>query len=436
MARDIEEVFTPSVPIEDPLLLFGRQDEMAQLDDVLKDRGAVPVIVGPRGVGKTSLAHVYLREKRRAIITCSRTSTFDDLARRLLWDLGIDVYVRERSRETEGEASGAAEISPLWRFVKLQAAAKVRGKTITHRVELGARQIVKDALVEMLCSFTDRFFVVFDEFDRLSSRTVREQVGDLLKDLADNEASHKCKVVVSGVGGSAKDLFHGHPSIPRQLREMLIKPLGRATIRAFLEKAADLLELEFAPDVLDTIVRETDGFPYAIHIVGAESCRAARRRQSRYVTMQDLEAGRQRAISYAYHDYLERYREKIDTLSLSDIRILKHMNLSRARTISLSDLRAQMRAEDALEAGEFETSWDRITRGCGLIYEHPSHPGQFLFTDPLLRPFLRLQFGYPYRKKPVAPDHPDQMRLDEFGSTDQLVEDEEEKRRDPPPLAQ
>ncbi len=386
---------------------------MRKWRNFLEKKEPVPTIVGSRGVGKTSIVHSFLSNmKKHAFVTCSSTTTFDDLARRILRELGIDVFIRERTSEVEGEISVETGFTPLWKFVKLEGATKVRGKKITHRIELGSRKITKDTLFEILCSFGSPYYILLDEFDRLSgvSYKIREEIGDLLKDLSDNNSSHECKVIVCGVASSAKELFKGHPSILRQIREIFISPLKKKDILNFLEERAKLIKYTFDRDVIDTICLETDGFPYAVHLVGLESCRACRKRESndRYVTYADLEQGRFNSIKYAYHDYLEKYKDKIDTFNISETKLIEYINFYRYKLINKDDIKAQIETNDLLKDSQFDISWDGIVNRCNILYEHPSRKNRYIFTDPLLRPFLRMQFGYPPKKRPKLNTDPKQ----------------------------
>jgi hypothetical protein len=115
------QVFTPHAPPSDPKLLVGRNRELQDFTDVVEQPGAVPVVLGHRGIGKTSLVAFGAKRLRHARVNCGESSTLDSLARRILEGLGIDVYTKETIRETGLEIKGEAEFSPFWRFVKLGA---------------------------------------------------------------------------------------------------------------------------------------------------------------------------------------------------------------------------------------------------------------------------------------------------------------------------
>ncbi len=226
---------------------------------------------------------------------------------------------------------------------------------------------------------------------------------------------------MSGVGSSVKDLFKGHKSTPRQTREIYLFPLKTADIKAFFLEAQTLLNIQFEENVVETIVSESDGFPYAIHLVALEACRAARRSGSpNYITFHHLDIGRDRAIRYAYHDHLDKFSDKVATLNLTDILLLQYINCVRGRNISLEDLKGVV-FEDIKEGAtqltedDFEFSWESITSRCGILRPHPSRNDLYIFTDPLMKPFLRMQYRLPPKRKRKTKDKnhdPNQPTLD------------------------
>ena len=131
----IDDVYTPRGPIDRPELLVGRDRELLLLEDVFNQKGATAVVIGARGVGKTSLALQSLRNSQRlAYIVCSSKSNFDSLARRLLKDLGIEVYNVEESKEIGADVRGG------WRFIT-EIRSTVKGKKKVTKVALGKLEI-------------------------------------------------------------------------------------------------------------------------------------------------------------------------------------------------------------------------------------------------------------------------------------------------------
>ncbi|MGH3484335.1 MAG: hypothetical protein ACRDPQ_14005 [Nocardioidaceae bacterium] len=48
--------FRPALELDDPSLFAGRETEVKNLTDALRERGSIPLIYGSRGLGKSSLA--------------------------------------------------------------------------------------------------------------------------------------------------------------------------------------------------------------------------------------------------------------------------------------------------------------------------------------------------------------------------------------------
>jgi hypothetical protein len=52
----LSNAFCPGDALDEPSLFTGRQDQIIQLGQYLHTRGVCPVVYGPRGLGKSSLA--------------------------------------------------------------------------------------------------------------------------------------------------------------------------------------------------------------------------------------------------------------------------------------------------------------------------------------------------------------------------------------------
>lgn len=104
-------VFTPGAPPKVRDLLVGRQADLDKLRTYLKSPGIHPIVVGPRGIGKTSLVLQILDEyKCRSQIEANTVSDFDELACCICEDLDIEdhklltlVHEKEEMKEAKGK---------------------------------------------------------------------------------------------------------------------------------------------------------------------------------------------------------------------------------------------------------------------------------------------------------------------------------------------
>lgn len=96
-----EAVFRPGKPIRERHFLLGRDQELSDLRKYYRRPGLHPLVIGNRGVGKTSVviqafAHISPPLIR---IGCTPQLTFQRLAQFILRGLGFDTDSIESSHE-------------------------------------------------------------------------------------------------------------------------------------------------------------------------------------------------------------------------------------------------------------------------------------------------------------------------------------------------
>ncbi len=110
------DLFHPAAPVDDQSFLVGRQSELNDLLTLLTHKAEHPVIVGPRAIGKTSMLKVIASNMEDVgEVNCTRHSTFDDIAKSILYSLGFDVMVLESVQKTGKEIKGSLSIFPIAR---------------------------------------------------------------------------------------------------------------------------------------------------------------------------------------------------------------------------------------------------------------------------------------------------------------------------------
>ena len=94
MKMKFYDVFTPGSPPHTKELLVGRQTELEKLKTHLKSQGIHPiVVVGPRGIGKTSLVQFILDDyNHKCQIEANTVNDFDELTRCILDDLDVEAH--------------------------------------------------------------------------------------------------------------------------------------------------------------------------------------------------------------------------------------------------------------------------------------------------------------------------------------------------------
>jgi AAA+ ATPase superfamily predicted ATPase len=110
-----DEVFTPGAPMRTKTFFFGREQEFNDLSRSLKRPGIHPIVVGNRGVGKTTLVDLALQRLQDKVVsvTCNSKMDFYELASSLLTQLGIPLPATETTEENSrsGGAKGNAGLA-------------------------------------------------------------------------------------------------------------------------------------------------------------------------------------------------------------------------------------------------------------------------------------------------------------------------------------
>lgn len=212
--EDYDEVFTPAGPVTLPDFFVGREQEVADLKRGLKRKGEFPVVVGHRGVGKTSLVTLGLTEYpgKKYRLNCYEGMTFNELALGILREIGFNVNVTEEVKEIKKKVDGSAKI--------LDVGVAASGEQVDSRKSTGvANRRIKplELFHELLANVTGRVTFVLDEYDRVdpNDRAFHSNVADLLKTLADNSDRHQIRFIIVGISESAAALLGKWPTCLR-----------------------------------------------------------------------------------------------------------------------------------------------------------------------------------------------------------------------------
>lgn len=191
------QLFTPHGPIDEDALFAGRADIVMEIVDLVFQKGCHGIIYGERGVGKTSLANI-LRDR-----IFSRTQAFRLIKRNctaqhnfsLIWRHALDdfEYDGKDSKEFISNDATAYDVYKILRLMELKHAP----------------------------------IIVIDEFDRVSDEGTYVKMADLIKTLADSGSAST--ILVVGVGESVHQLFGGHLSIHRNVRQIMMPKMGNYT---------------------------------------------------------------------------------------------------------------------------------------------------------------------------------------------------------------
>jgi Cdc6-like AAA superfamily ATPase len=302
--------FHPGAALDDPFLFAGRRAQVIELAQNLHVVGACPIIYGPRGLGKSSLA---LQAQR---IAMGDVTLLEDYGERQ-WVLGEDnVYLAfyvPCSDTTEDTPSILQRIINSFSSIALNESPEPNqliDQTTMRRITLKMFQTetkrtyqvpdtspdyddlaIDEKLLDMALrlseAYEQRILVVIDELD-----LVRDTSG--LGSFIKNASSEDLKFLLVGIGQNVSSLLSDHQSIERiavpvQVPRMTEPELSQIIDRA-MERLAEVgLRYTFNRSSSLSIARLASGVPWFVHVLGQSALLTAHRENRTTVTTGDVE---------------------------------------------------------------------------------------------------------------------------------------------------
>lgn len=405
---DYRKVFTPSSPLEETELCVGRVQEFADIERILKKSGEFAIVIGHRGVGKTSLCRIGLTKAwiggRRIFVSCYEGITFNELCESILSRLPIGDSLLERTIEVTKKASGSAKIFD----VGVEGGAEVStGTTIEKFFQTKCtpdRIYIK--LRDLFPKNKQGLVIIIDEYDRVKGidSMFHANVADFIKRLADNSSEHEIKVIVVGISETVESLLGTHRSIERCIKEIYVRRLRKQDMEDFLEATERLLQFRFEPVVRSAIADFSMGYPYYLHLIGELAVDSMAQRlkdkvvdeQARVVIYSDFENAVQKAVTQAFQSNFSKYREHVRNLNPKERKIITVLckieddrQIKRGTLKNLVIIDSQKGdSEESLSTAEFDSSLLKLQQEKNII--HVGRTSDLVrFSEPLMAPFLR-----------------------------------------------
>jgi ATPase domain predominantly from Archaea len=251
----LRDALGASQPVVARETFAGRREAMASLINAVEEQRVHVVVYGERGIGKTSLAHVFAetaREARYHVIyaSCGTAANFADMFRSVLARIPRIYHASILPNSAEAEAGGTFDqMLPSGPF--------------------GARE-----LAETLAGVVGtRIIVILDEYDRVVDVTFRREVAELIKNLSDRAA--RVQLVITGVALNLDELIGYAPSIRRNIAGLPMTPLAGGEVRELLRMGERAADIRFGKDALALITRMAGGSPYLVRLLGHQAGLAA-----------------------------------------------------------------------------------------------------------------------------------------------------------------
>jgi Cdc6-like AAA superfamily ATPase len=240
----INEIFTPSSPIEKKELFCGRLAQLEQISETIIEKGQHAVMFGPRGAGKTSLANMlqYISDQILTIkITCHRNDTF-----KTIWERAL-------------------------RKIKFVSQVLIPGYIPNGKSELVSinvpdlESINPTEIENILSEIEMNILFIFDEFDVIRKNEVRAQMADMIKLFSDNQPH--VTILIVGISQSVDKLIGEHQSIERCIRQVELPLMGEKESKELVNDNLGLLGLSVKKSILEKMIELSSGFPNYLHLL-------------------------------------------------------------------------------------------------------------------------------------------------------------------------
>jgi Cdc6-like AAA superfamily ATPase len=246
----LRDALGASQPVIDRTSFAGRHDALSQLISAVEQQRVHVVIYGERGIGKTSLAHVFAetaREARYLVLygSCGTEAEFSAMFRAF-----------------------AARIPRLYhRSVLPNSPEAERGDNLDVMLpeHFGPRELA-DVFADVTGT---RVLIILDEYDRVLDRNFRRDVAELIKNLSDRAA--RVQLVLTGVAQNLDELIGYAPSIRRNIVGLPMRPLSKNEVRDVIAIGETAAELRYSPEAVSMITAMAGGSPYLVRLLAHQA---------------------------------------------------------------------------------------------------------------------------------------------------------------------
>lgn len=273
----LANVLGASQPVINREQFAGRHGTLSALISAIEQQRAHVVLYGERGIGKTSLVHVFAETAREAGYlvlygSCGVEADFDEMFRSFVSEIPLLYHsdISPTANESEHDHSFASLLGD---------------DPLDPRVLAGLLQKIVGT----------RIIVVLDEYDRAASPAFRRDIAELIKNLSDRAA--RVQLILTGVGSNLDELIGFTPSIRRNIIGIPVGPMDNAELEEILARAEAATDLQFSPVAREFILRMSGGSPYLARLLGNRAAGRALDEHRRTVADTDVLAGTEAVLA-------------------------------------------------------------------------------------------------------------------------------------------
>ncbi|MGX2031355.1 MULTISPECIES: AAA family ATPase [Methylocaldum] len=390
----LNTVVFPSQPIQSIEHLFGRGEELDQIDKALYAPGRHIFIYGDRGVGKSSLAAIAANQYQSPEadyidVSCSPDATLLSVVA----DIAMQAANISRFRSITRQVKKSIDL----RFFKIE---KNQNETrLNIREQIRTLPEAVELLREVSYLHSEKPIVVLDEFDRISSAEERNLFADLIKQLGDKKIP--LKFIFTGVGKTLEELLGAHQSAYRQLQTIELPKLPWEARWEIVLHAARTFGIDVDRDVYIRIAQVSDGYPYYVHLITEkmlwrvydEAKEVEKVTWEHYLpairdAIHSISAELKRPYELAVNQPSGDYEEVLWSTADSDmlLRYLKDMYSSYGKIMD------QYTDKLRLDNGKYSARIRNLKNAsCGSVLISGNRPGLYSYREKMLRGYVRMQ---------------------------------------------
>lgn len=242
----LRDALGASQPVIGREAFAGRHDALSQLIQAIEQQRVHVVIYGERGIGKTSLVHVFAetaREARYLVLygSCGTEAEFSAMFRSFASRIPRLYHRSVLPNSPEAERGDSLDI--------------MLGETF------GPRELA-DLFAEVTGT---RVIIILDEYDRVLDPGFRRDVAELIKNLSDRAA--RVQLVLTGVAQNLDELIGYAPSIRRNIVGLPMRPLNSGEVRELVGIGENAAELHYSEEAIGMITAMAGGSPYLVRLL-------------------------------------------------------------------------------------------------------------------------------------------------------------------------
>ncbi|KAB7648929.1 AAA family ATPase [Polymorphobacter fuscus] len=259
----LRDAMGASQPVVDREHFAGRHDALRQLINAVEQQRMHVVVYGERGIGKTSLVHVFAetaREARYLVLygSCGSDTRFETLF-----------------------SAFAARIPRLYhRSVLPNSPEAESGDNFDAMLEpgFGPRELA-DVFADVTGT---RVILILDEYDRVADPMFRRDVAELIKNLSDRAS--RVQLILTGVAQNLDEILGYAPSVRRNVVGLPLRPMSSAEVTDLIGIGEAAAEIEFAESATRIVTVMAGGSPYLVRLIAHQAGLVALDARSAVVT--------------------------------------------------------------------------------------------------------------------------------------------------------